>query len=178
MDEFNLSDLQGGLLQSAFVLSYVVCAPLVGYLGDRYSRKAIMAIGVSIWALVTLGGTFMTQFSWFMVFRCLGGIGEASYSAIGPAIISDLFRGDTRSKFLAAFYFTTPVGGGLGFIASSGMAEFTGQWRWGLRVAPIAALVAVLLVIFVLQDPPRGASEGAHMTSTSWSEDMNYIVRK
>jgi hypothetical protein len=39
------------------------------------------------------------------------GIGEASYSAIGPAVIGDLFVGNTRSKMLALFYFTTLIGG-------------------------------------------------------------------
>lgn len=177
MDEFELTDVQGGLLQSAFVVSYVVAAPLVGYLGDRYSRKLIMAVGVSTWALLTLAGSFSPTFGWFIAFRCLSGLGEASYSTIGPAIISDLFRGDQRSKMLAAFYFTTPVGGGLGFISGSGMASLTGQWRWGLRVAPLAALGAVVLVAFVLQDPPRGQSEGAHMVSTPWSQDMKYILK-
>lgn len=38
------------------------------------------------------------------------GVGEASYSTIAPTIISDLFVGDTRSKFLALFYFAIPVG--------------------------------------------------------------------
>ncbi len=41
IDELELSNLQGGLLQSAFIVSYVVVAPLVGYLGDRFSRKCV-----------------------------------------------------------------------------------------------------------------------------------------
>ena len=96
-----------------------------------------MAVGITVWAIAVMAGTFMTTYGSFIAFRCLSGIGEAAYSAIGPAIISDLFRGDTRSKMLALFYFTTPVGGGLGFIAGGGMAAATGQWAWGLRVAPI-----------------------------------------
>lgn len=40
----------------------------------------------------------------------LGGIGEASYSSLGPAIIGDLFIGDARSKMLALFYLTTIFG--------------------------------------------------------------------
>lgn len=44
-DEFQIGDDEGGLLQTAFVLSYMICAPIFGYLGDRYSRKWIMALG-------------------------------------------------------------------------------------------------------------------------------------
>lgn len=39
--DLNLSNFQGGLLQSAFVVSYIVVAPIVGYLGDRYSRRLV-----------------------------------------------------------------------------------------------------------------------------------------
>lgn len=56
---FNLSDDKGGLLQTAFVVSYMVFAPLFGYMGDRYSRRAIMAAGVFLWSITTLLGSFM-----------------------------------------------------------------------------------------------------------------------
>lgn len=58
-DYFSIQDDKGGLLQTAFVLSYMIFAPLFGYLGDRYSRKAIMAAGVFLWSLTTLLGSFM-----------------------------------------------------------------------------------------------------------------------
>ena len=39
IDEFQLSNVQGGMLQSSFIVGYLACAPVVGYLGDRYSRR-------------------------------------------------------------------------------------------------------------------------------------------
>ncbi|EFX72627.1 hypothetical protein DAPPUDRAFT_308133 [Daphnia pulex] len=177
IDELKLSNFQGGILQSAFVVSYVVVAPLVGYLGDRYSRRAIMGCGLLVWSIVTMAGSFMTTFETLLIFRCLGGIGEASYSAIGPAVIGDLFVGNTRSKMLALFYFTTLIGGGLGFITGSGMAAATGSWNWGLRVTPILSMVSVLLIAFAMRDPPRGLSEGSRLVSTSWQKDIVYLVK-
>jgi len=57
--DFNVGDDKGGLLQTAFVMSYMIFAPLFGYLGDRYSRRGIMAFGVFLWGLTTLLGSFM-----------------------------------------------------------------------------------------------------------------------
>ena len=37
--DFGISDAQGGLLSTAFVVSYMVFSPIFGYLGDRFSRK-------------------------------------------------------------------------------------------------------------------------------------------
>lgn len=112
--EFQIGDDLGGLLQTAFVISYMVCAPLFGYMGDRYSRRWIMILGVALWSGTTMLGSFMPGYYGFLIFRGLVGIGEASYSTIAPTIISDLFIHDVRSKMLAFFYFAIPVGSGMG----------------------------------------------------------------
>uniref|UniRef100_A0A1L8DE93 Putative sugar transporter/spinster transmembrane protein n=2 Tax=Nyssomyia neivai TaxID=330878 RepID=A0A1L8DE93_9DIPT len=176
-DEFKIGDDQGGLLQTAFVLSYMICAPIFGYLGDRYSRRWIMALGVALWSGTTLLGSFMQEYGWFLTFRALVGIGEASYSTIAPTIISDLFISDVRSKMLAFFYFAIPVGSGLGYIIGSEMASLMGSWRWALRVTPILGAIAVVL-IWLFKEPQRGQSEGSHnLAVTSYREDLKDIVR-
>ena len=60
---FGISNGQAGLLQTVFVVSYMIFAPVFGYLGDRYSRKYIMAAGVFLWSLTTLMGSFMEVMS-------------------------------------------------------------------------------------------------------------------
>ncbi|KAG5885345.1 hypothetical protein JTB14_014363 [Gonioctena quinquepunctata] len=177
-DYYGIKNDSAGLVQTAFVLSYMIFAPLFGYLGDRYSRRWIMAAGVFLWSLTTLFGSFMNTFGWFVVFRSMVGIGEASYSTIAPTIISDYFIGDVRSKMLALFYFAIPVGSGLGYIVGSETAKAAGQWQWALRVTPALGVAAVILIIFVLSDPERGQSEcSGHMEATPWLEDIKDIVQ-
>ncbi|XP_046390697.1 protein spinster isoform X2 [Ischnura elegans] len=169
---------QGGLLQTAFVLSYMVFAPLFGYLGDRYNRKYIMAFGVFLWSLTTLLGSFMNTYEWFLTCRALVGIGEASYSTIAPTIISDMFVSDMRSKMLAMFYFAIPVGSGLGYIIGSETMKAAGSWQWGLRVTPIMGIIAVILVVFVMKEPNRGEAEGnSRLTPTSWMSDLRALAK-
>ena len=110
------SDKAMGLLQTAFVICYMIFAPIFGYLGDRFNRTWIMMFGLTLWSVSTLVGSCMQHFWPFLFFRALVGIGEASYSTIAPAIISDLFTKDARSRVLALFYFAIPVGTGLGYI--------------------------------------------------------------
>lgn len=57
--QFDIDDGAAGLLQTAFVVSYMIFAPIFGYLGDRYNRKYIMAGGVLMWSLTTLAGSYM-----------------------------------------------------------------------------------------------------------------------
>ncbi|XP_052861389.1 protein spinster isoform X2 [Anopheles cruzii] len=176
-DHFQIGDDEGGLLQTAFVLSYMICAPIFGYLGDRYSRKWIMVLGVSLWSTTTLLGSYMNHFGWFITFRALVGIGEASYSTIAPTIISDLFVGDMRSKMLAMFYFAIPVGSGCGYIIGAEMASLMNSWVWALRVTPVLGAIAVALII-MLREPVRGQSEASHhMQATSYTKDIKALVR-
>ncbi|EDW48080.1 protein spinster isoform X2 [Drosophila sechellia] len=175
--DFDIGNDSAGLLQTVFVISYMVCAPIFGYLGDRYSRPWIMAVGVGLWSTTTLLGSFMKQFGWFIAFRALVGIGEASYSTIAPTIISDLFVHDMRSKMLALFYFAIPVGSGLGYIVGSKTAHLANDWRWALRVTPILGIVAVFLILLI-KDPVRGHSEGSHnLEATTYKQDIKALVK-
>jgi MFS family permease len=175
---FDISNGEAGLLQTVFVVSYMIFAPLFGYLGDRYSRKYIMAGGVFLWSLTTFLGSYMEVYGAFIAFRAMVGIGEASYSTIAPTIISDMFVGKVRSRMLALFYFAIPVGSGLGYIVGSETAKAGGSWHYGLRVTPVMGALAVILILFVLIEPPRGESEGgSHLEATSWGKDLRYLLR-
>jgi MFS family permease len=81
-----------------------------GYLGDRYNRPRLMALGISIWSGFTLAGSFFKVYWAFLLMRAFVGVGEASYGTIAPTIIADLFHVDQRMRVLAIFYLTTPVG--------------------------------------------------------------------
>lgn len=43
---------------SVFICSYMVLAPVFGYLGDRYNRKYIMCFGILFWSSVTLASSY------------------------------------------------------------------------------------------------------------------------
>uniref|UniRef100_A0A672P9L2 Protein spinster homolog 1 n=1 Tax=Sinocyclocheilus grahami TaxID=75366 RepID=A0A672P9L2_SINGR len=179
---FSISDGTSGLLQTVFICSYMFLAPLFGYLGDRYNRKLIMCVGIFFWSLVTLASSFVGKdhFWALLLTRGLVGVGEASYSTIAPTIIADLFIKEKRTNMLSVFYFAIPVGSGLGYIVGSEVDDVTGDWHWALRVTPGLGLLAVILLLFVVQEPKRGAIE-AHpehtLHRTSWLADIKALCR-
>ena len=67
----------------------------------------------------------------------------------------------------------------MGYIVSAKMAELAGSWQWGLRATPVAGIVAVLLIIFLLQDPPRGESEGhEHLKAQTYGASVGFKLVK
>uniref|UniRef100_A0A8C9AMX1 Protein spinster homolog 1 n=1 Tax=Prolemur simus TaxID=1328070 RepID=A0A8C9AMX1_PROSS len=180
---FSIGDSSSGLIQTVFISSYMVLAPVFGYLGDRYNRKYLMCGGIAFWSLVTLGSSFIPRerFWLLLLTRGLVGVGEASYSTIAPTLIADLFVADQRSRMLSVFYFAIPVGSGLGYIAGSKVKDVAGDWHWALRVTPGLGVVAVLLLFLVVREPPRGAverhSDSPPLSPTSWWVDLRALAR-
>jgi MFS family permease len=56
---YKIKDSEAGLIQTVFIISYMIFSPIFGYLGDRYNRKYIMGGGIALWSLLTLSGSFI-----------------------------------------------------------------------------------------------------------------------
>uniref|UniRef100_A0A8C5GIY3 Protein spinster homolog 3-like n=1 Tax=Gouania willdenowi TaxID=441366 RepID=A0A8C5GIY3_GOUWI len=137
---FALSDSTAGLLQTMFIVSLSLLAPVFGYFGDRYNRKHIIIGGLIVWFACAAGSSFVgpSHFWLLVLLRSLVGVGEASYSTLAPTIIADLFTGSKRSLIICIFYICIPVGSGLGYITGAGTAALTRDWRWALRVTTLS----------------------------------------
>lgn len=178
-DHFDFSGTQSGLLSTCFLLGYMLTAPVFGYLGDKYSRKWILVGGILFWCVAAFSGSLISKDYWplFFVSRILVGVGEASYSTIAPTIIADLFGPSTRKIALSIFYFAIPIGSGLGFLMGN-LALSLGDWRYIFWITPAIGLGSTILLL-ILEEPVRGQSDGATVTTRDEStveENIRYLV--
>ena len=128
--ELGLSDFQGGLTATVFLLGYFVTAPVFSALAARYSRRSLIAFGVATWSVATaLSGT-AANLGMLLAARAIVGIGEASYATLSPTIIDDITPPEKKGKALAIFYLATPLGSALGMVLGGQIAE-----HWGWRTA-------------------------------------------
>jgi len=173
--EERCTEAQGGLIPSMFIVFYFAGAPIFGYLGDRYSRKIIMTVGIVVWGGFSLATSFMPHYWGFLIVRAMYAFGESAFTTIAPVVLGDLFTDDTRSLVYGIFYMAIPLGSGLGFVLGGAPAD----WRMGLRITPGLTFFAAFLVFALLYDPPRGESEGKEESAlehTSYWEDVKYIL--
>jgi len=155
--DFGIGYGDSGRTVTAFMIGYFVTSPFFGYLGDRLSRKWLIAFGIFVWSLGTVLSGFATGFGMLLCFRILVGLGEASYATISPSLISDAFSAAKRNNALTIFYVAVPVGSALGYLLGG---EISSQWGW--RYAFIWAGVPGLLLALVLlpfAEPNRGQAE-------------------
>jgi MFS family permease len=157
--ELRLTDAELGLLGSAFLFAYLLLSPLFGRLGDRGSRPRLMALGVALWSLATAAGGLVRNVGQMLAARAAVGVGEASYAAISPALISDYYPPERRGRVFAIFYLAIPVGSAVGYLLG-GLLEQRFGWRAAFLAVGLPGLLLALLTLSA-PDPPRGVLDAA-----------------
>lgn len=151
----SLSDASGGLLQSAFIITYSLVCPIVGWIGDRSNRARLAAAGVFVWSAATVASGLAPTYLALLLARAVVGVGEASYAVVTPSLLSDCYPADRRARVLGIFYAAIPVGTALGYILGGLVGERQG-WRHAFFIAGAPGL-ALALLLLAIREPVRGA---------------------
>ena len=152
--DLSLTDTELGFLGSAFMVSYLLFAPLFGWLGDRWSRTKLASGGLVVWSLATALAGFATGYRTLLVARATVGVGEASFGTVSPGLVADFFPKEHRGRILAWFYVAIPVGSALGYLLGGLLGQRYGWHAAFLMVGLPGLLLAI--PIWLLRTPPRG----------------------
>jgi MFS transporter, Spinster family, sphingosine-1-phosphate transporter len=161
--EFHRSDVQFGFLTTAFFLCYMVAAPIVGLLADRYPRKWIIVAGAVVWSIATLLTAVTYSFGVLLFRHAIVGIGEATFVTIAPAFLADMFGIQKRGRIFALFYIAIPVGTALGYLIGGQLGAAYG-WRAPFLVGGIPGLL-LALAMMVIPEPVRGSHDAPQQTA-------------
>jgi MFS family permease len=129
-----------------------------GWLGDRFPRRLIIALGVGGVGVCTLITGLLGSYYSLLVLFGFTGLFAGLYHPSGIALLSDQTEERQRGRALAthlvggsAGYFITPLLGGL-------IATLMG-WQSAFMLLCIPALISAPLAIIYL---PRGEAPGSH----------------
>jgi len=152
--EFPRSDTAYGLLTSVFFIFYMIAAPFMGPLSEKFSRKAVIIVGAVIWSGATLLTAFTKNFDELLLRHTLVGIGEASFVILSPTFVADMFPENKRGRVMGIFYLAIPVGSALGFLVGGVLGPKYG-WRVPFYVGAGPSLLLAFLLLFI-PEPPLG----------------------
>jgi MFS transporter, Spinster family, sphingosine-1-phosphate transporter len=167
------TDTQIGLGSTAFLAVYLIAAPFFGAVGDRPNRMRWVAGGIFLWSAATALGGLARTMPELIGARSLVGIGEAAYSAIGPAILADYFSEKSRGRAFAIFFAAAPVGAALGY-GIGGFVDAHWGWREAFFVTGAPGLV-VGWFLLGLRAPAKTAM--APSSSGSALRSYTYLLR-
>lgn len=75
-EEFHITDVQYGMVNTSFLISYALMFTLGGWLIDRVGGKLGLALSVGVWSVANSLHAIITNFTQLVTFRFFLGIGE------------------------------------------------------------------------------------------------------
>ena len=149
---FSVKDIV--LLYALFNIAFVIAAPLIGKLGDRFGRARMIMLGYLIYLLMSLGFVFATTQWQIIVLFIIYGVFYAIDEAQSKAFIADLEL-ERRASAIGLYNFVT----GLIYLPASLIAG--ALWLMhpasAFLVAACLAFAALTVFAFLRPDQKRGS---------------------
>lgn len=123
---------------------------LVSWFSDARGRKIVMAISLSVSAILGLIIAFCNNFSVLLILRILQGIMLAGFPAIAMAYVNEEFDPKIVGMVMGIYISGNSVGGLAGRIMVSTLADFS---TWHIAVAGISTIGLLLSIWFWIALP-------------------------
>jgi predicted MFS family arabinose efflux permease len=154
--DLHLSD--GGvafLTGVSLALFYVSMGIPLSWIADRYNRRNLLAISITLWSLMTTLCGLSRGYIELLLARMGVGIGEAGGTPSCNSIICDYFPAARRPMALTIFCLGAPIGAWIGADMAGAVANAYG-WRAAFLVLGVPGLLLALLIMATIREPKRG----------------------
>lgn len=156
--DLQLTDGQLGFLGSAFMIVYMLCAPIIGYFADRTPRQFWIAAGAIVWSAATMAAGTVKNYGQLLIARSFIGAGESGFTGVCPSFVAERFPDKLRARVLAGFALAMPLGSALGYILGGWLGTHFG-WRNAFFIVGFPGIVLGLIVLFRIKDTKRHANK-------------------
>jgi EmrB/QacA subfamily drug resistance transporter len=147
----------------AYALALAAMLLTTGSLADRFGRRRLFAIGITIFTLGSVLCGLSGSAAFLCVARGLQGIGGATMFSVALALISDAFRGRDRGAAFAVFGATTGVSVAVGPVLG-GIITTDLSWRWIFFVNVPLGLIAFAITLMRVSE-----SRDPNATRADWA---------
>jgi MFS transporter, ACDE family, multidrug resistance protein len=151
--ELGISQFQSSLVITLFSVTAGLFIPVLGYLSDRFSRKAIIIPSLIVYGsagVLAAFGAIWKSYPIIITARAIQGLGAAGTAPIAMALVGDLYKGATESKILGLTEASNGTGKVLSPIIGSALALIV--WFAPFFAFPIFCLLSLLAVMFLIKE--------------------------
>lgn len=148
-----LNSFLAGTLGSAFLLGYMITAPIFAHLAQFYHPEYLMCVGLGIWCGSVVMTGLSTDYAMIVVARSLTGIGEASFICLAPPVIIDIAPEGRKNLWIGLFFIGNVLGNAFGFVFGEVMTNLFGAWYYAFFIESLIMLPLLLASLFNYKDP-------------------------
>ena len=173
----DLSQIQTGLIITAFSVPAGLVILFVGILSDRIGRKEVISPALIIYGLggagAALAGAFLkNSYPVIIAARVVQGVGAAGTAPIAIALTGDIFQSEERSKAQGLL----EASNGLGKVLSPVLGAGSGLLSWWAPFALYAAIsIPAAIAVWVLIPEPKKKGEKTPMSR--YFRDLGNILK-
>lgn len=142
--EFNLNDVEYGMINTSFLISYALMFTIGGRLTELFGGKIGLGFSVLIWSVASALHGVMDSFVQLLIFRFLLGVGEGGCFPAAAKTVSELFGQKER-----AFANGIAIGGSaMGAVLAPPLTILISNqfgWRWSFIIPGLIGIVWVLV---------------------------------
>lgn len=145
---------------TGFFLATAAVVAVGGYLANRFGRKRMFLLGVSVFTIGSLLCAVSPSIGWLIAFRVLQGVGGGTLLPIGPALAFDAFPREERARASAVVgipILLAPVFGP----SAGGYLTDTFGWHSIFFVNVPIGICALAAAVAVLPRDQRSTTHGA-----------------
>ncbi len=164
-----------GSLAMWFLVSYMLAAPIFGWLADRMSRWTIIGVGVLLWTIATGASGLASTFVFLLICRVFVGVGEGAWGPAAPSVIADMYPPERRGAVLSWFYVAIPVGSALGYVIGGAVASAI-SWHWAFFVVTPPGIILGIWAL-TRRDPVRGGQDRSGPPRKLTINDLRLLLR-
>ncbi|MBG6109134.1 MFS transporter [Frigoribacterium sp. CG_9.8] len=149
--DLSITSTQVQWVQESYTLVFAALLLVFGTLADRYGRRRVLIIGVTIFALASILAAFAQTGDLLIGSRVIQGIGGAMVLPTTLSIINATFRG--RERGIAFAVWGSTIGGmvAVGPLLGGWLTTFF-SWRWAFGInIPFGILIIIGTLIFVIE---------------------------
>ena len=128
--QLNITDSQLGILSGVVLLGMASFVLIISYLGEKTSKRNVIAISALIWGVGSLFSGFASGFILLVLSRFFVGIGNSAYAPLATSTLTGLYDKSKWGKVIGLFNTAMTVGGAIGGILFVKIASTFG-WRAG-----------------------------------------------
>ena len=149
--DLGITSTQVQWVQESYTLVFAALLLVFGTLADRYGRRKMLIIGVTIFALASILAAFSQTGDLLIGSRVIQGIGGAMVLPTTLSIINATFRG--RERGIAFAVWGSTIGGmvAVGPLLGGWLTTYF-SWRWAFGInIPFGILIIVGTLVFVIE---------------------------
>jgi MFS family permease len=148
-------------------LCVALFSPFAGALGDRFGRRRLLLLSMSVYSGVGILPAFLDDLNLILASRVALGIVEAMLMTLSTTLIGDFFRDERRDRWLAAQTGIASITAIIVLIVAGAVGQR--DWHAVFLLYLIPALWLVLLLFFTWE-PEESEHLGEAGVHAAWSE--------